>query len=120
MALMNRRLFAFELRRGSPRLSRRHLERAWAHVDPAAKRMILALYRATDPECFRGWEERFAVLAEERPVKVLWGRRDPYLDVGLAQTFGTDDVEVFDDAGHWLPVEEPAAVGERLLELLER
>ena len=120
MALMNRRLFAFELRRGSRRLPRGHVERAWARVTPAAKAMVLELYRATDPESFRGWEERLAALAAERPVKVLWGRRDPYLDPALARTFGTDDVEIFDDAGHWLPVEEPAAVAERLVAFFGR
>ncbi len=92
----------------------------WDHVTPAAKRMILQLYRATGPRCFRGWEERLAALAAERPVKVLWGRRDPYLDLAMARTFGTDDVEVFHDAGHWLPAEQPGGVGERLVEFFGR
>lgn len=117
MLMMNRWLFAWELRRGSRRLEREHIEHAWSHITPAAKRMVLALYRATDPECFRGWEERLWALAAEKPVKVLWGREDPYLDLKLADTFGTGDVEILDGVGHWLPAEAPAAVGERLMEL---
>lgn len=37
----------------------------------------------------------------------------------MALTFGTEDVEYF-DAGHWLLAEEPAAVGERLVEFFAR
>ncbi len=115
MLAMNRWLFAFELRRGSRRLSRQHIERAWAFVNKRTKRMVLELYRATDPENFRGWEERLHELATRVPVKVLWGLKDPYLDASLAGTFGTEDVEFFEEVGHWLPAEAPAEVADRIL-----
>lgn len=118
MALMNRPLFTFELRRGSRKLSREHVERAWAFVDATTKRTVLELYRATDPERFHGWEERFRELAAEKSVQVLWGRHDPYLPIELAASFATGDVEVFGSAGHWLPAEEPALVADRLRRFL--
>lgn len=114
MAFMNLPLFAFELSRGGPRLCPEHVERAFSYVTPATKRMVLKLYRATDPQCLRGWDERFRSLAAEKPIKVLWGRKDPYLSIELAGTFGTDDVEIFDGVGHWLPAEAPAVVVDRL------
>jgi pimeloyl-ACP methyl ester carboxylesterase len=49
-----------------------------------------------------------------KPVKVLWGRRDPYLPIELARTFGTGDVEILDGIGHWPPAEAPAVVADRL------
>ncbi|RMH22410.1 MAG: alpha/beta fold hydrolase, partial [Acidobacteria bacterium] len=78
MLLMNRWLFARELRRGSPGLPRDHVRRAYALTSPAMKRMVLRLYRATDPRRFAGWEERLLELAAHRPTLVLWGERDPY------------------------------------------
>lgn len=121
MGLMSRWLFARELRRGSHgRLSREHVDRAWSHVGPRVKRMVLRLYRATDPQCFGGWEERLRELASRVPVKVFWGRRDPYLSLDLADAFGTDDVELFDDGGHWLPAESPEEVAPRLLDFFRR
>lgn len=114
--LASRWLFARELRRGSAgRLSRAHVDRAWSHVGPLAKRTVLRLYRATDPECFRGWEDKLQALASEVPVKVFWGRKDPYLATELAYAFGTEDVELIDDAGHWLPAESPEETAARLL-----
>lgn len=106
MRLMNRWLFARELRRGSlGHLPRAHVARAYSLLGQETKRMVLRLYRATDPECFAPWEPRLAELARTVPVKVLWARQDPYLDVALAHTFGTTDIEFFDCTGHWLPVE---------------
>jgi pimeloyl-ACP methyl ester carboxylesterase len=118
MAIMNRWLFAFELRRGGPRLSPEHIQQAFSHVTPATKRTVLRLYRATDPQCLRGWDERFRALAAEKPVKVLWGRGDPYLPIEMARSFGTADIEILDGVGHWLPAEAPALVVERLRSFL--
>ncbi len=119
MAVMNRWLFGFELRRGGSKLSKEHIERAFTFVTPASKRTVLRLYRATDPQKLRGWDERFRALATEKSVKVLWGREDPYLPIEIARTFGTRDIEIFDGFGHWLPAEAPSLVVERLREFLK-
>lgn len=121
MLLMNRWLFARELRRGSGgHLKSDHIRRAYSHLSRLAKRTVLQLYRATDPQCFAGWEERFVELAHTVPVKVLWGRWDPYLDLALAHTFGTEDIEFYDCTGHWLPVEAPVETAESLLAFFRR
>ncbi len=47
-------------------------------------------------------------------MRVLWGAHDPYIPVRWAWHFGTDDVHVYDDCGHWLPAEAPARVADDL------
>jgi pimeloyl-ACP methyl ester carboxylesterase len=110
MLLMGRWLFHFEVKRGSRKLSREHIEALWRQIDPAKKRMVLRLYRAADPAGFAGWEERFHGLARTLPVRVLWGKRDPYIPPRWAHGFGTTDVHFYSESGHWLPAEESGAV----------
>lgn len=114
MLLMNRWIFAWELRRGSPRLDGDHIRQTWARVTPTMKRMVLRLYRATDPETFRGWEEQMLDLTASVPTRVLWGLRDPYIPARYAERFGTRLVHYFPDCGHWLPVEAPREVAGHL------
>ncbi len=114
MLLMPRWIFALELRRGSGKLGRDHIRQTWARIHPAMKRMVLKLYRATDPENFRGWEDDMLDLAAAVPTRVLWGIKDPYIPAHYAERFGTRIVHYFPDCGHWLPVEAPAAVADRL------
>jgi pimeloyl-ACP methyl ester carboxylesterase len=118
MALMNRWLFGHELRRGSPDLSDAYLDRVYEHSTPALRRMVLKVYRASDPRIFRGWEEQWAALATTIPVKVLWGMKDPYLPPELAETFGSSDIERLPQVGHWLPAEAPALLVDRLTRFL--
>jgi pimeloyl-ACP methyl ester carboxylesterase len=112
---MNRWLFSWELRRGSPTLSQEHISRSYSHVSPGMQRMVLRLYRATDPENFRGWEQRLLELTGRIPTLVLWGDCDPYISIDFADRFGARQIEHFPDYGHWLPVEAPAEVSEHLL-----
>ncbi len=114
MLLMNRWIFHLELRRGSSRLPTEHIRRTWQQIHPAMKRMVLKLYRATDPEKFRGWEDELRALAEHVPIRVLWGAHDPYIPSRWAKHFGSSDVRIFDDCGHWLPVEAPSRVAEEV------
>lgn len=115
MLLMNRGLFAWELRRGSRKLSREHIIRSYARVTPSMKRMVLRLYRATDPENFGGWEEKLLELTRRIPTIVLWGDGDPYIPREFAERFGAQRVEHFPKCGHWLPVEAADEVSDHLL-----
>jgi pimeloyl-ACP methyl ester carboxylesterase len=58
------------------------------------------------------------------PTAVIWGRRDAYLPVAIAEELasGIPNVEatMIDDAGHFVMEERPSAVTEALLRLLER
>ncbi len=120
MWAMNRWIFAWELRRGSRRLTPEHIRETYARLHPAMKRIMLKLYRASDPECFRGWQERLHDLAARVPTRVLWGAHDPYIQASWAHRFGTEDVRVFDDCGHWLPAEAPDEVAEDLRSFFSR
>ncbi len=118
MLLMNRWIFGRELRRGSHRLPAAHLAETWARIHPAMKRMMLRLYRATDPEKLAAEEGAMLELTATVPTRVLWGTRDPYIPARYAQRFGATGVRAFDDCGHWLPAEAPAEVAEDLLRFL--
>jgi len=118
MWLMNRWIFELELRRGGRKLSDEHIRRAYSRVTPAMKRMVLQLYRATDPEGFNGWEDAMLALTTRVPTRVLWGEKDPYIPVRYAWRWGTDSVRTFADCGHWLPAEAADEVAAELLEFL--
>lgn len=113
-ALTTRRSFVHEMRRGSRKLTREQMEKTYAAIGPATRRMILRWYRAMDPRHFAGWEDRLRQLAADVPSLVLWAEHDPYIARRFAERFGAQAVEYFPDSGHWLPAEEPALVAERL------
>lgn len=62
LATMNWPLFQWSIRQGSRHLSDEQIRETYRHVTPKMKRMVLKLYRATDPENFRGWEEKLLEL----------------------------------------------------------
>ena len=115
MLLMNRWIFAWELCRGSRRLDARHIRETWARVTPAMKRMVLRLYRATDPANFAGWEDEMLALTARVPTLAMWGGRDPYIPASYAERFGSARVRLFPDCGHWLPAEAADEVSQELL-----
>ncbi len=120
MLLMNRWIFNQELRRGSRRLSAEHMAETWGRIHPAMKRMVLELYRATDPDKLAAGEDRMLELTAAKPTRVLWGLRDPYIPARYAERFGTRDVRTFDGCGHWLPAEAPAEVAADLMQFFAR
>jgi pimeloyl-ACP methyl ester carboxylesterase len=119
-ALAPRALFERELRKGSRKLTAADTRGMWDRFTPAARKMVLRLYRATDPAVFAGWEERLLALAAVRPTRVVWGDCDPYIDRKYAERFGTTDVHHLADVGHFVPSEAPERLAALLLELFER
>jgi pimeloyl-ACP methyl ester carboxylesterase len=113
---MNRWVFRKSMRRSAPGLSDEHLRETYALITPATKKMILRLYRAADPENFKGWEEGLLQLTRQVPACVLWGDRDPYIASTFAERFGAKKIYHYPDHGHWLPVEAPQEVSARLTE----
>lgn len=104
MLLMNRALFAREMRRGSPNLSQSYIESAYNMITPSMKQQVLRLYRSADPEKFKGWENELIELTRMIPTAVFWGVEDPFIPVEFADRFGTDRVYKYADAGHLLPL----------------
>ena len=105
--LLGRLTFAVSLRVGAPTLPWSELWEGSRHFVPRTRRMVLHIYRATDPENFAGWERRFLELAARIPVAVLWGEHDPYIPTSFARRFGTQKVRVLSDVGHWVALEAP-------------
>lgn len=107
-------IFRWEMRRGSPSLSDEQLAETWRFVTLQMKRMVLDLYRATDPEVFEGWEDDLRRLMGSVPSLALWGADDPYIAPEWAYRLGARHVEIWDGVGHWLPVEAPERLARRL------
>jgi pimeloyl-ACP methyl ester carboxylesterase len=55
----------------------------------------------------------------DRPVRVIFGARDRYLNAGVARRFAAlfprSELHLLDDAGHYVQVDEPERVAELLL-----
>jgi pimeloyl-ACP methyl ester carboxylesterase len=115
MAIMNRALFIREVSRGARKLSRDDISRAYDQITPQGKKAVLTLYRALTPARFAGWEDKLCGLVKTRiPATVVWGAHDPYIPNTFATRFGTADVHMFPDSGHWVIAEEAEAVGDHL------
>jgi pimeloyl-ACP methyl ester carboxylesterase len=84
----------------------------------SVRRMILRLYRETNPGDFAGWEDDLRATTQQVPAAVFWGDRDPFAPVSTADSFGHATVDHFAEYGHWLPLEAPGPVAARLREFL--
>ena len=120
MAVLNWPLFLWELRRGSRKLSVEFIRDAYSMISPMMKRMVLRLYRATDPEVFVGWEDKLLALTACIPTIVLWGDRDPYIAKHFAERFGAQTVQHFPTCGHWIANEATDEVLQWLEEFLTK
>jgi len=107
MAAMNKPMLAQELRRASPAISREHIDRTWSLLTPRAKKEVLRLFRASNPESFTPWESALLALTKAKPTLVIWGDKDPYAARSFAERFNAQKV-VHLPVGHWAPVEAPA------------
>jgi pimeloyl-ACP methyl ester carboxylesterase/flavin-dependent dehydrogenase len=108
------------LRHGNPRgLPRAFVDRMYDDMDAGTSRAILKLYRATDDPGGAGRRQADALAPMDRPALVIWGARDPYLPVALAErqreAFPSAEIEILEDSGHWPFADNPEAVG-RLVE----
>ncbi len=85
-------------------------------------RAMVALYRASDPHIFLGWEDKLDALIGVKPTLVLWGEHDFYLPLRFAEQWQKKGAALvrFPDAGHWLAVEKPIEYAHHLTEFLQR
>lgn len=116
MAMMNWPAFNSMMRKNAPGVSEEHIRETYSLITPRMKSMVLKLYRATNPQNFKGWETDYSALSRHVPVCVLWGDRDPYISPSFAERFGAEKVWHFPQYGHWLPAEAPKEVAARLIE----
>jgi pimeloyl-ACP methyl ester carboxylesterase len=116
MAVMNRPMFAEELKRGSAGISKTHIDQTWALITPRMKKEVLRLYRATNPANFKDWERDFLASTRARSTLVIWGDKDPYIPSRFADRFNAKKVVHLPQAGHWAPVEAPAECADAILQ----
>jgi pimeloyl-ACP methyl ester carboxylesterase len=76
--------------------------------------MILRFYRALDPVIFKKWEGQLQAISQRFPTQVIWGKNDTFLPDRLAKRFGTDNVHILENSGHW-PMLEQADVVHKLI-----
>jgi menaquinone-9 beta-reductase len=113
------------LRHGNPRgLPRAFVDRMYDDADAGTNRAILRLYRATDDPSAIGRRQAERLRPFNRPALVVWGARDPYLPVSMAErqreAFPEAEVVVLDDSGHWPFADNPDAVGRPVEAFLRR
>jgi haloalkane dehalogenase len=116
MATMTRASFIKSMAPNAPLLSLEHFRNVYdlSLKQPSVRRMALRLYRSISHKDFVGWEDRLRALTSKVPTLVLWGDKDPFIAPAYAERFGAAHVEHFAENGHWLAIEEPEEVAQRL------
>lgn len=118
MALTNPRLFARSMRQGGAPHTDAQLHEIYTYAlsKPAVRRMILSLYRRTNPADFLGWEDELRALTARVPTCMLWGDKDPFVAPDFADRFGAGTVHHFAAYGHWAPLEAAGTIAAILRE----
>jgi pimeloyl-ACP methyl ester carboxylesterase len=91
------------------------------YQDEGTRRAVLALYRNTP---IKSHADALAPRLREnpRPALVVWGAKDPYLKVRLAErqreVFRDAAVTILPESGHWPLADDPSAVAAAVLPFL--
>jgi pimeloyl-ACP methyl ester carboxylesterase len=119
MAMVKRPGFRMAVQRTNPRLASKFIDRLYDDYDRGTRRAILRLYRATDDPSRLGHEHAESLCPLGRPALVIWGKRDGYLPVWLAErqrtAFPAARVILLENSGHWPMVDDPSSVRTALL-----
>jgi len=104
------------MRQNAPSVSPEYVRESYtlSLAKPETRRMMLKLYRSVNPKDFVGREDRLHNLTAHAPTLVLWGDKDPFIAPEYAEQFGSAHVEHFPQNGHWLAIESPRIVAQRL------
>jgi pimeloyl-ACP methyl ester carboxylesterase len=123
-ATATRPLFRVLTNRGQRRkLPRAFLDHMYdTNYTRPTRRAVLQLYRATPRPAEMAGRQAAALRPHEIPALVVWGARDPYLGVELAErqrrAFPTALVVVLADSGHWPFADDPERTAETILPFL--
>jgi pimeloyl-ACP methyl ester carboxylesterase len=104
------------MRQYAPLVSPEYVREAYSLslAKPETRRMMLKLYRSVNPKDFVEREDRLHNLTAHVPTLVLWGDKDPFITPEYADQFGSAHIEHFPQNGHWLAIESPEIVAQRL------
>jgi len=110
MYLMGRKQFSAAMKKGAPILTDTQVQSNYDALTWRNRRMILRFYRALDPVIFKQWEDQLQTIAQRFPTQVIWGKKDTFLPAAHAKRFGTDNVYVLENTGHWPMLEQAKEV----------
>ena len=83
------------------------------NYDRGTRRTVLKLYRATPDPGETGVQVGAALAPLKKPALVVWGAKDPYVNVRYAERqrefFDVQDVVILPDSGHWPFKDDPRA-----------
>ncbi len=123
VAGITRTSFGEVLRAASPRVSEEALDEYWKAYEGEERRAAhLALYRSGDFGELARYDGALARLGV--PTLILWGEHDDYAPVAAAHRLKRDlphaDLDVLDDAGHFLQEDAPERVAREIAGFLRR
>jgi haloalkane dehalogenase len=104
-----KRIFAAQC----PELEPEQLERFAASfaLSRAAKRTTLRQFRQfMRPGFFKDFAVMRARILDRVPCRVLWGDKDKFIPVECAHSFGSKQVTILPNAGHWVALTAPDAL----------
>jgi len=123
MATVNRHAFRTLANLGQRRkLPREYLDSLYDNFDRDTRRAVLRHYRAERNPRPGARRQADALRPYDRPALVVWGARDPYLGLELAeaqtQAFPGARLVVLPDSGHWPFIDNPEEVASHVLPFL--
>jgi haloalkane dehalogenase len=113
IGLFGGRIFRAQFARISPELGPADLDRMTREFacDAKSKRSTLRLFRQMVPHAyFDGCDAMVRDLIAQVPVRVIWGRGDPYIPARYADAFPGAKREISERGGHWIPITEASSV----------
>jgi len=110
MYLMGHKQFSAAMKKSAPILTDAQIQSNYDSLTLRNRRMILRFYRALNPVIFKQWEDKLQALSKHFPSQVIWGQKDNFLPVALAKRFGTNNVHILKDSGHWPMLEQTKEV----------
>lgn len=110
MYLMRYKQFSLAMKKSAPILTDDQIQENYKALTWRNRRMILRFYRALDPVIFKSWEDKLKSVVQSFPTLVIWGEKDTFLPIELSKHFGTDNVHILEDTGHWPMLEQAQEV----------
>ena len=124
MATTSRFAFRTLTKRGQSKrpLPREFVDSMYDNFDRDTRHAVLQHYRAEKRPQAAARRAADALRPHDIPTLVLWGARDPYLGVDLAeaqkQAFPSARIEVLPDSGHWPFMDNPDETASHVLPFL--
>src|SRR5436305_6745413 len=105
-----------------PLVSQEYVRESYALslAKPETRRMMLKLYRSINARDCEEKQDGLHAITAQVPTLVLWGDKDPFIAPTYAEHFGSAQVEHFPHNGHWLALEAPDLVAQRLATFFQR